>query len=167
MATVYQQFEPGSAIMLASAFPQLTKWNGTNYPILTLAYDAATAEAAFWIARAVNYGSGNLTLDLDWYADTATTGNVIWGVQLAVITPDTDTQNIETDALATASTVTDSHLGTTGQRLHRATITASNLDSLANNDWFIFRLYRDAAAGGDTMTGDALLTLVTLSYSDT
>jgi hypothetical protein len=166
MATVFQQLDPGSCQYLSTSFPALVK-NGTNFPALGLAYDAAAVEAAFWLIRAVNYGSGNVTVALDWYADTASSGDIIWGVQLAAITSDTDTQDVETKALATANTVTDTHLGTTGQRLHRASVTVSNLDSLAANDDLWLRIYRDAAAGGDTMTGDGILVLATVSYSDT
>lgn len=166
MATVTQQFDVGAAQFQSSAFPALTK-NGTNFPEVGLAFDAASVESAYWPFRAISYGSGNVTVSLDWYADTATSGDVVWGASLAAITPDTDTQDVETKAFATANTVTDTHLGTTGQRLHRASIAVSNLDSLAANDVVELRVYRDAAAGGDTMTGDAILVGVTLSYSDT
>ena len=166
MATVYHLLDPGAAQFQATAFPALVK-NGTNFPAVGLAYDAGADEAAFWHIRAVRYGSGNVTVTVEWYADTATTGDVIWGVQLAAITPNTDTQDVETKALATANTATDSHLGTTGQRLHTIDVTVSNLDSLALDDALWVRVYRDADAAGDTLTGDAILTLATLSYSDT
>jgi len=166
MATVYHQFDAMSAQFLSTAFPALVR-NGTNVPVYGLAFDAATDEAAFWTFRAQNYGSGNLTVNIDWYADTASTNDVVWGVQLAAITPDADTTDVEAKTLATANTGTDTHLGTTGQRLHRAVVTLSNLDSLANNDNVWLRVYRDADAAGDTMTGDAILVLVTVSYSDT
>lgn len=166
MATVYQCLDPGVANFLSSSFPALVK-NGTNFPVVGLAYDAAADEAAFWHFYANNYGSGNITVKIEWYADTATSGNVIWGAQIAAITPNTDTQDVETKSLATANTVTDSHLGTTGQRLHDCDITVSNLDSVAVGDGVWLRVYRDADAAGDTMTGDAILTMVTVSYSDT
>lgn len=166
MATVYQQLDASGAQFLATAFPALVN-NGTNFPVVGLGYDAATDEAGYWLIRAVNYGSGNVTASIHWYADTATSGDVIWGVQLAAITPNTDTQDVETKAFATANTATDTHLGTTGQRLHEVSVTVSNLDSLANNDALWVKVYRDADAAGDTLTGDAILTLVTVSYSDT
>lgn len=166
MANVNIQLDPGSAQFLSTGFPSIVR-NGTNFPVVGLAYDAAAAEAAFWEFRAVSYASGNLTVSIDWYADTATSGDVIWGVQLACITPDSDTQDVETKALATANTVTDTHLGTTGQRLHRASVTVSNLDSLAADDAMWIRVYRDAAAGGDTMTGDGIVTGVNVSYLST
>lgn len=156
---------PEEAQFLASAFPQYVKNNGTNFPVSGLAFDAAADEAAFWKFRAVDYTSGNLTLDLFWYADTATSGNIVWDAQIAAITPETDTQDVETKAFAAISSVTDSHLGTTGQRLHKATITLSNLDSLAADDIVWLRINRDANNASDTMAGDAILTLVQLSYS--
>jgi len=165
MATVYQQLDPGSAQFLTTAFPALVR-NGTNFPVLGLAYDAAINEAASWLIRAANYGTGNVTVDVDWYADTATTGDVVWQAQLAAITTDADTQDTETKALATLNTFTDTHLGTVGQRLHRAIITMTNLDALAADDDLWIRIARDAANAADTMAGDAILTLATVSYSD-
>lgn len=167
MATVYLTFHPDSARFKATGFAAPVVAQGTNFPIAGLAFDAAADEEAYFSFRAINYASGNLTLDLEWYADTGTSGDVIWGCQIAAITPNTDTQDIETDALATVQTVTDTHLGTTGQRLHRATITISNLDSLAADDWVVLRIYRDADAAGDTMAGDAILALAALSYLST
>lgn len=166
MADVYQQLDSGAAQFLSSAFPALVK-NGTNFPVSGLAYDAATDEAAFWEFRAVSYASGNVSVAIDWYADTASSGNIVWAVQLAAITPDTDSGDVETKALATANTVTDSHLGTTGQRLHRATVTVSNLDSLAADDAVWIRIARDADNASDTMTGDAILVGATVSYLST
>lgn len=169
MATVRQILAPEEAQFLTSAFPQLIRPAGTNFPVFGLAYDASTDEAAFWKLRAMAYGSGNLTLNLAWYADTASTGNVVWEAQIAAITPNTDTQDVETDGLATLNYVQDTHLGTTGQRLHECTITISNLDSLAAGDVVWLRIARDANGTNatDDMAGDAILTLSELTYSDT
>lgn len=169
MANVVLELDPAAAQFLAANFPAFVKNNGTNFPVTALAYDAsaATDEAAFWSFRAVNYASGNLTVDIDWYADTATSGDVIWDVQIAAITPNTDSQDIETDGLATANSVTDTHLGTTGQRLHRATVTVSNLDSLAADDDVWMRIARDGNNASDTLAGDALIVKVAVTYLST
>jgi hypothetical protein len=167
MATVKQTLLPEEAQFLATAFPGYSKVNGSNFPVSGLAFDASTDEAAFWKVLAQNYGSGNLTLNLFWYADSASSGDVVWGCQIAAITPNADSQDVETDGLATAQTATDSHLGTTGQRVHQVAITISNLDSLAADDTVWIRIYRDADNGSDTMTGDAILLLAELTYSDT
>jgi hypothetical protein len=140
---------------------------GTNYPVSGLFYDAATDEAAFWRFVATNYGSGNIDVEIYWYSDTASTNAVVWGATIAAITPSTDTQDIETDGLATEATSTQTHLGTTGQRLHRTVVTVSSLDSLANNDVVTLRIRRVGSSGSDTMAGDAALVYARISYSDT
>jgi hypothetical protein len=167
MGTTKQAIDPLSALFKTSAFPAVVVNQGTNFPVGGLAFDASTKETAYFKFKASNYGSGNVTVTIRWYADTATTGDVIYGAQLAAISPNTDTQDVETKALATANTVTDSHLGTVGQRVHDCSITISNLDSLAVDDEVWLALYRDAAAGGDTMTGDAIVVGIEVSYSDT
>ena len=168
MVNVVQQLDPAAAQFLSTAYPAAVK-NGTNFPVFGLAFDATTDESAFWLIRAVNYASGNLTLAIDWYADTASSGNVVWEAQLAAITPDSDSQDVETKSLATLNFVSDTHLGTTGQRVHRATITVSNLDSLAAEDLLFIRIARDANGtnGTDDLAGDAILVLATVSYTST
>lgn len=169
MATIKQHFESDAFMYRsATAFPQLVRADGTNYPVSGLAYDASAEEASFVRFRASNYGSGNLTALINWYAATATSGDIVWGISLAAITPNTDTQDMETKAFATEQTVTDSHLGTTGKRSHDApALTISNLDSLAADDIVELKVVRKAAAAGDTMTGDGILTMLDISYSDT
>lgn len=167
MATVKQVLDPRDARYPASNFGQYTAFAGTNFPVESLAFDAATAETVYFPFRAVNYGSGNVTVRVYWYADTATSGDVLWGASLAAISPNTDTQDIETKAFATEVTQLDSHLGTTGQRLHSIDITVNQLDSIAAGDWCVLRLARKAADGTDTMTGDALVVGLDLEYSDT
>lgn len=167
MATVVHQWPAIAGELRTTAFPQLVKANGTNIPVSGYAFDAATEEAVFFDFEAVSYASGNVTVRCRWYADTASSGDCIWGAALAALTPNTDTQDVETDSLATAATTTTSHLGTTGQREHETSITVSSLDSLAAGDTVRLRVYRDADAAGDTMAGDAILTRVTVTYSDT
>lgn len=167
MATVKRELHPEEAQFLASAFPQFVKTNGTNFPVTGLAYDGSSAETAYWKLTALNYGSGNLTLSLKWYADTASSGDIKFEAAVAAITPNTDSQDVETKAFATANNATDSHLGTTGQRLHSFDITISNLDSIAADDVVWLKIGRLPADAADTMSGDALLVAAVLSYSDT
>lgn len=169
MATSYLWLAPEEAVYLSSgtAYPQLLQTNGTNFPVTGLAYDAASDEAAFWKFALGDYGSGNLTLTIYWYADTATSGNVVWESQISAITANTDTQDVETDGLATLNFVQDTHLGTTGQRVHSCDLTLSNLDSLAAGDLCHLRIARDANGTNatDDMTGDAILLGVQVSYT--
>jgi hypothetical protein len=168
MATVYQAFSPEGSRFLVSVFPQYKNVYGTNYPVSGLYYDAATDEAAFWRFVATTYApGGNIDVELYWMAYTASSGAVVWGATIAAITPSTDTQDVETDGMATEGTATANHGGTVGQRLHRAVVTVSSLDSLANNDVVTLRIRRIGSSGSDTMTGDAALVYVRISYSDT
>ncbi len=130
-----------------------------------LAFEDAADKQGFWKLSTLGYASGNLTIKIHWYADTATSGDVRWGAALAAITPDADTQDVETKTLATEQTFDDTHLGTTAHRLHTATITLSNLDSLADGDAAWLRIRRVGSNGADTMTGDAMLERVTVSYT--
>lgn len=167
MATVRQSL-PWPPVPASSNGAGLVATAGSNFPVLGLAFDPTTDETVYFFFRALGYGSGNLTLELHWYADTASSGNVVWESQLAAITPDTDTQDIETKSFASLNFVQDTHLGTTGQRLHKCTITISNLDSIAAGDWACLRLARDAngTSATDDMAGDAILVAAELSYSD-
>lgn len=169
MATVKHHFLPEEAQYLASAFPAYVKANGTNFPVSALAYDGAgsTEEKAYWKFKASNYGSGNLTLVLRWYAASGTTGDVVWGCRIAAVTPDTDTQDIETKAFDTQETVVDSHLGTTAKRLHTCTITIDETDVLAADDTVWIEISRLPGNGSDTMAADAQLAEAELQYSDT
>jgi len=170
MATIYHTLKPEEAQPLASAFPAFLKNNGTNFPVSGLAYNDTTQESAYWVFNAIGYGSGNLSLDIYWYADTETSTNtIVWESQLACITADTDTTDVETKGLDSLNYFQDTHLGTTGQRLHKCTISITNLNSIAAGDVCWLKIARDADGSNatDNLTGDGILVLAILSYSDT
>ncbi len=167
MATVKHRFGPRDASFPASNFAQYKAVSGSSYPVESLAFNDTTEESCYFQFPAVNYGSGNITVRLRWYADTASTNGVVFGASIAAITPNSDSQDIETDGLATENTGSDTHIGTTGQRLHDMTITVSNLDSIAADDWCVLKLARKVANGSDTMTGDCCVVEIGIEYSDT
>ncbi len=168
MATTRMQFGArGFGPVPGETFPEF-KSAGSTITAESLSFDAAATEAAqVTVPYVPAYGSGNLTVKVLWYGDSATSGDVVWGASIAALTPETDSQDIETDAWATENTVTDSHLGTTAQRLHTASITVSNLDSIATGDYLALRVRRIGGNGSDTMTGDAQVVGVVVEYSDT
>ena len=92
-------------------------------------------------------------------------GGVVWGVSLAAITPNTDSQDIETKAFDTEETVADTHLGTTGQRLHSVSLTLTETDAVAAGDDVTLRLARKTADGSDDMAGDAQVVRVIVEYT--
>lgn len=167
MATIRLDLDPEQAQFPGTVFAAFDKFAGTNFPVSGLRYDASTDEAAFWKIDSFAYGSGNLTLDILWQADNATSGVVRWEGAIAAITPDTDSQDVTTKALATATTFDDTHLGTTGKRVMIATLTLANLDSIAANDVVWVRIRRIGSNAADTLANDAWLLQARLSYSDT
>jgi hypothetical protein len=167
MATVYTTLAPGLALPFGTAFPQFRVTAGTVMPEPGLWYDGSVSQTSHWKLTPTVYGSGSITADVRWYADTATSGGITFEAAIAAITPNADTQDVETDAYATASQASDTHLGTVGQRLHSFTISIATMDSMAAGDRVSFRLTRLPADAGDTMTGFAIVTEVVLSWSDT
>jgi hypothetical protein len=170
MATVKHTLKPEEAQFLAANFPQYVKNNGTNFPVAGLAYDGgSTDEEAFWQFRAVNYGSGQpISVKIVWYADNASSGNVKWGARIAAITPNVDTYNVETKSFATQATVIDTNLGST-QQLHSCEIVirGGDLDALSPDDEVWIGIARNASdTTNDTMSNDAILVSVEVSYSD-
>lgn len=168
MGIVRQSLWPQDAELLATGFPAYDKINGTSSPVSRLLYDAASTESAFWRWEAVAYGTGDITVEILWYAVNATSGVVRWEAAMAAITPDTDSQDAETDGLATAVTVDDTHLGTTSKRIMKASLALSgaSLDGVAAGDHCVLKISRVGGNAADTMANDAALVEVRLSYSD-
>jgi hypothetical protein len=168
MATAKQTLSLDAAKLQTSGMPQLVGTQGTNFPIIgEYAFDGTSVERLFLRFQALNYGSGNITITVGWYAATATSGAVVWESAIAAMTPNTDSASWETKAFATVNTQADTHLGTTAKRPHTVDIAASNVDSLAENDWVVLRISRLPTDAGDTMSGDAILASVDIAYSDT
>ena len=129
----------------------------TRNSVLVLEFDAATEESAVFVGvinEAATLTSG-LVVRIWWMADTATSGDVRWGVQFERTGTDLDA-----DSYDTAAQVTSTASGTSGIE-SVAQITITTVDSLAAGDRFRLRVYRVAAdATNDTMLGDAQLTAV-------
>ncbi len=166
MATKPTKLTPGMAMPCGSDTMPSKAVEGTNLDVKSLAF--ATGEAVCWqFNNAPTYnGTGDATVTVSWYAENATSGDCVWGVSMACVTPNTDGAAITAKAFGTQTTVADTHLGTTSKRLHRATVTfpAANLNSLTTaDDWWI-RLER--VASGDTMSNEAHFTGGEISWED-
>ena len=148
----YAVFTPDQNQPPASAFATFD----TRNSILKLDYDDTTSESGVFVGvlpEAASLGSG-LIVRLWWMAKTATSGNVVWGVQFEKTGTDNDA-----DSFDTAATGTSAANGTSGIET-LASITITTIDSLAAGDRFRLKIYRDAANASDTMTGDAELVAV-------
>ena len=131
----------------------------TRNSVATLDFDAATDESAIFVGvipQAATLTSG-IKVIISWAATSATSGDCVWGVQFEKTTG----QDIDSDSFDTATTGTTTTSGTSGV-VNTTSITCTTIDSLAAGDCFRIKIYRDADAGGDTMTGDAELVAVEL-----
>ena len=129
----------------------------TRNSVLVLEFDAATEESATFIGVIPENASlaSGLTVRLWWMGDTATSGNVRWGVQFEDTGTDLDADSYDTNAQVTSAASATSGIESV------ASIAITTIDSLAAGDRFRLRVYRVAAdATNDTMTGDAQLVAV-------
>lgn len=161
MGTVTQCLDVSGARPDVTNTPELVYISGTNFPPTGYAFPQNTARAIYLQFRSLQYGGGNLTLQLTWYSRSgSTTGSVTWSAALAAISPG-DAQSVETKAFATAQTTTTS-VNATARGDTLSTITISNLDGLVNNDDCWIKILRTDVS----MVGDAVLIGADVSYSD-
>ena len=128
--------------------------------------DAATEEAQF-LLDVSQYGSGNITVKINYSMVSAVTNAVRWGAQIAAYTPDTDTTDLVLKTWATATEANDTVGATTAGRLNQVSLAVSNLDSVAGGDWCMLKVYREGGDAGDTASGDAELVSIQVEFSDT
>lgn len=116
--------------------------------------DTVDENVLFSSAMSSNYAGADINIDIDWIAETAITGNVVWGVEIERNAPGIN--DIDSNSFATQKTATGAANGTSGI-ITRTTITLSQAeaDTVAANDSYRMRIERVASDGSDTMAGDA------------
>ena len=122
------------------------------------AFDAATAENMdFFATMPAHYDGGGINVSLRWAASSATSGDVVWGAQIDRHQDDVD--DLDGTSFSGQNTVTATAASASGEKSYDSiTFTdGADMDSLAAGEDFRLRIQRVAAAGGDTMTGDAAL----------
>jgi hypothetical protein len=128
-----------------------------------LDFDASTAQyAQFAIAMPKSWNLGTVTYQVFWTPSTTNTGNCIFGLQ-GVSCTEGDTADV---AFGTAIEVTDAGIGTVEDVQMTAVSSAMTIaGSPADDDQTFFQLYRDAADGSDTFTGEARVLGIKLFYT--
>ena len=128
-----------------------------------LDFDASTAQyAQFAIAMPKSWNLGTVTYQVFWSPSTTNTGNCIFGLQ-GVSCSEGDTADV---AFGTAIEVTDAGIGTVEDVQMTAVSGAVTIaGSPADDDQTFFQLYRDAADGSDTFTGEARVLGIKLFYT--
>jgi hypothetical protein len=107
-----------------------------------------------------NYNNSTVNARFYWTASTGS-GSVIWGMQGLAYSND----DILTGAFGTAQTVTDTLLSINDMHITDATSAITLSGTPAANRPIQFQIYRDAAAGGDTLANDARLLGVEIAYT--
>jgi hypothetical protein len=125
--------------------------------VLVHDFDAAADEYIDFLCKLEGYGGGGLTFTLVWSASSATANEVRWGIAIRRIAD--DAEDIDGAHSYDFNEVDDTAPNVSGEVSH-ATITFSNgadMDSWAEGELAIVRVYRNADHANDDLTGDAEL----------
>jgi len=126
-------------------------------------FDAGTKQyTQFTVAMPKSWNEGTVTYQVYWSPSSTNTDNCIFGLQ-GVACADNDTIDV---AYGTAIEVTDAGIGTVeDQQVSSESGAVTIAGSPAANEQTYFQLYRDAADGSDTFTGEARVLGIKIFYT--
>ncbi len=156
-----------SAAMYASttngADAEQVETTATRPDMKVFDFDASTKQyTQFTVAMPKSWNEGTLTYQVYWAPSTTNTGNAIFGLQ-GVACADGDTIDV---AYGTAIEVTDAGIGTVeDQQITSESSAMTVAGSPAAGEQSYFQLYRDAADGSDTFTGECRVLGVKLFFT--
>ena len=141
----------------------LVETTATRPDLKVFDFDASTAQyTQFSVAMPKSWNLGTVTYQVFWSPSTTNTGNCIFGLQ-GVSCADGDTIDV---AYGTAVEVTDAGIGTVEDQQVTAESGAITIaGSPADDEQTYFQLYRDAADGSDTFTGEARVLGIKIFYT--
>mgnify|MGYP003320176860 CR=1 FL=1 len=159
-------FIPSSAMYGSTtngAAAEQVETTATRPDMKVLDFDASTAEyAQFAIAMPKSWNLGTVTYQVFWSPSNTNTGNCIFGLQ-GVSCSEGDTADV---AFGTAQEVTDAGIGTVEDVQMTSESSAITIaGSPADDDMTFFQLYRDAADGSDSFTGEARVLGIKLFFT--
>jgi len=148
---------PRDSFPTATAYATIDTRNNT--PVLD--FDAATDEAALWVdVLPIRYGGGGVTVEIEFAATSATSGNVVWTAAFERV--GSESQDLDEDGFATARTTTTAVSATCG-KTKKAAITftdGSQMDSVAAGEAYRLKVTRDADNEADTASEDVEIVVV-------
>lgn len=120
-------------------------------------FDASTDEYMDFPAFLKGYDGGGLTIRLAWAATSATSGVTRWGVAIRRFAD--DAEDIDTSQTYDFNELDCTAASASGEVVYDniTFINGADMDSWADGEWGIIRVYRNADHANDTMTGDAEL----------
>ena len=142
---------------------QAVETTATRPELKVLDFDASTNEyAQFSIAMPKSWNLGTVTWQAFWSPSTTNGGDCIFGLQ-GVGCANDDTADV---VFGTATEVTDTAIGTVEDvQVTSASGATTIAGTPADDDLTFFQLFRNAADGSDTFTGDARLLGIKLFYT--
>jgi len=134
--------------------------DGTNHSYYVLDFDASSDEAAYWHwTMPDSYDNGAVDITYYWEA-AATSNDAIFCFQAKGLGSN-NSEDIDS-ALSSAVCETDTAQANANDL---ASMTESGAASnFTAGEYVMFKVFRDADAGGDTMSGDARLVKVKIEY---
>ena len=141
----------------------LVETTATRPDLKVFDFDASTKQyTQFTVAMPKSWNEGTLTYQVYWSPSSTNTGNCIFGLQ-AVACADGDTIDV---AYGTAIEITDAGIGTVEDQQISAEGSAMTVaGSPAAGEQTYFQLYRDAADGSDTFTGESRVLGIKIFYT--
>jgi hypothetical protein len=138
-----------------------TTTNQVNFYYLGFA-DAAQTFANWAMPMPSDYNGGTITAVFYWVAPVATAADVVWGIQARAY----NDSDLLDQAFGTAQTVTDTNNSAIDDvNISAATSAITIGGTPAAGSYVQFRVYRDGAAVGDTLTAVAELLSVRITYT--
>jgi hypothetical protein len=158
MTTTRAVLGPLDAAFPTTNFPQLLMVN--TRPVL--AFDATTAETAYWTLMVPAGFTSPMTAILTYMMASATTGGVAFDVAVEAVTDGDATDLDAATSFDTVNTGTQAAVAGTAGYIDQITITLSNGDAAAAADYYRISVARAVANAADTATGDLYLLAVAL-----
>jgi len=141
----------------------LVETTATRPDLKVFDFDASTQQyTQFTVAMPKSWNESTLTYQVYWSPSTTNTGNAIFGLQ-GVACADGDTIDV---AYGTAVEVTDAGIGTVeDQQISAESGAVTVAGSPAAGEQTYFQLFRKAADGSDTFTGECRVLGVKIFYT--
>jgi len=141
----------------------LVETTATRPDLKVFDFDASTAQyTQFTVAMPKSWNLGTVTYQVFWSPSSTNTGDCIFGLQ-GVACGDSDTIDV---AYGTAIEVTDAGIGTVEDQQVTSESSAMTIAGTpADDQQTYFQLYRDAADGSDTFSGEARVLGIKLFYT--
>lgn len=157
---IWSKFIKASELEVSATIPpSLANYASGSVIAPVLDFDDTTVESVgITMDLGDDYDGSPLTLTPWWFSAAATSGNIVWGTNLTILT---EGDTIVSPA-STGGSVTDATNATAGD-ITKSTISITPAGS--GGTLLVGNFFRNASSGSDTLVGDARLLGIALSYT--